>query len=238
MSDHDDKLKSLLERLETEIDVIIGMGFPGYFMIVADFITWAKKNGIPVGPGRGSGAGSLVAYALVLMAVTLAGIWLCGRAAQDLGVHDHPGIVWDEIAGYLLTMMAAPAGWPWIVIGFVLFRLFDVWKPWPIGWLDRRVQGGLGIMLDDLVAGAALRPTQRRDHPADQLPPDPQPQAQPQPTQRRVVGVDPQRLDAVLVMLGPPDPFGYCSVGIHPDIVMSGIETAKTIADTFNNLNH
>ena len=95
----------------------------------------------------------LWAYGLVLLLVILAGIWLCGKAARDLGVHDHPGIVWDEIAGFLLTMFAAPAGWLWIVIGFGLFRLFDIWKPWPIGWLDRRVGGGFGIMLDDLVAG-------------------------------------------------------------------------------------
>ncbi len=96
---------------------------------------------------------SLPAYGAVLALVSLVGIGLCGRTARDLGVHDHPGIVWDEIAGYLLTMFAAPAGWPWIVLGFALFRLFDIWKPWPIRWLDRRVDGGLGIMLDDLVAG-------------------------------------------------------------------------------------
>ena len=92
-------------------------------------------------------------YLLVLLGVTLVGFWVCDRASKDLGVHDHPGIVWDEIAGYLLTMVAAPSGWGWIVLGFVLFRLFDIWKPWPIGWLDRHVGGGIGIMLDDLVAG-------------------------------------------------------------------------------------
>ena len=97
---------------------------------------------------------SLPAYLVVLLLVIVVGIWLCDKAARELGVHDHPGIVWDEIAGYLLTMLAAPAGWQWIVVGFALFRLFDIWKPWPIGWLDRRVGGGLGIMLDDLVAGA------------------------------------------------------------------------------------
>ncbi|MCW9078836.1 MAG: phosphatidylglycerophosphatase A [Gammaproteobacteria bacterium] len=96
---------------------------------------------------------SLPVYAAVLLVVILVGIWLCDKAARELGVHDHPGIVWDEIAGYLLTMLAAPAGWLWVVVGFALFRLFDIWKPWPIGWLDRRVGGGLGIMLDDLVAG-------------------------------------------------------------------------------------
>ena len=96
---------------------------------------------------------ALPLYVAVLAVVIVSGIWLCGRAARDLGVHDHPGIVWDEIAGDPLTMVAAPPGWTWILAGFVLFRLFDIWKPWPIGWLDRRVGGGLGIMLDDLVAG-------------------------------------------------------------------------------------
>jgi len=95
----------------------------------------------------------LVAYLAVLVVVVAAGIGICDKASRDLGVHDHPGIVWDEIAGFLVTMVAAPAGWIWILVGFGLFRLFDIWKPWPIGWLDRRVQGGLGIMLDDLVAG-------------------------------------------------------------------------------------
>ncbi len=96
----------------------------------------------------------LAVYLGVLLLVVVAGVWLCDRVSRDLGVHDHPGIVWDEIAGYLLTMLGAPDGWPWILVGFALFRLFDIWKPWPIGWLDRRVRGGLGIMLDDLVAGA------------------------------------------------------------------------------------
>jgi phosphatidylglycerophosphatase A len=95
----------------------------------------------------------LAAYAGVLVVTILVGIWLCDKAARELGIHDHPGIVWDEIVGFLLTMLAAPPGWHWILVGFLLFRLFDIWKPWPIGWLDQRVSGGLGIMLDDLVAG-------------------------------------------------------------------------------------
>ncbi len=96
----------------------------------------------------------LPAYLAVVAALALLGVWLCGRTARDLGVHDHPGIVWDEVVGYLLTMSAAPAGWGWVLAGFVLFRLFDILKPWPIAWLDRRIGGGLGIMLDDLLAGA------------------------------------------------------------------------------------
>jgi len=93
------------------------------------------------------------AYGLLLLAAALAGIWLCDRTARDLGVHDHPAIVWDEFVGFGITMLLAPAGWLWIGLGFVLFRLFDVLKPWPIGWCDRHVHGGLGIMLDDILAG-------------------------------------------------------------------------------------
>ena len=70
-----------------------------------------------------------------------------------LGVHDHGGIVWDEIVGYLITMIAAPAGWEWVIVGFILFRIFDIFKPWPIAYLDRHVSGGFGIMVDDILAG-------------------------------------------------------------------------------------
>lgn len=91
---------------------------------------------------------------LVLVAVLfLAGIWLCGQTARDLKVHDHGAIVWDEIVGYLVTMFLAPTGWIWVLLGFVLFRLFDIWKPWPIRMIDRDLGGGLGIMLDDVLAG-------------------------------------------------------------------------------------
>jgi len=95
---------------------------------------------------------SLWAYLVVVLMMALVGIWLCHVTSRDLGVHDHAGIVWDEIVGYLITMIAAPSGWQWIVAGFVLFRFFDIIKPWPIGWVDRRVHGGLGIMLDDVLA--------------------------------------------------------------------------------------
>jgi len=94
----------------------------------------------------------LWAYLAVVVVMTLLGVWLCHVTSRDLGVHDHGGIVWDEIVGYLITMIAAPPGWQWIVAGFVLFRFFDIIKPWPIGWVDRRVHGGLGIMLDDVLA--------------------------------------------------------------------------------------
>ena len=96
----------------------------------------------------------LWAYATVLVVGSLIGIVLCEKTSNKLGGHDNPAIVWDEFLGYWLTMLFAPAGWVWIVVGFVLFRLFDIWKPWPISVIDHKVKGGFGIMLDDLVAGA------------------------------------------------------------------------------------
>ncbi len=100
---------------------------------------------------------SLLMYIFITAALFLLGVWLCQITTRDLGVHDHPGIVWDEIIGYLITMTAAPtgivAGWMWIVLGFALFRLFDIWKPWPINLLDRHVKGGFGVMIDDVIAG-------------------------------------------------------------------------------------
>ena len=81
------------------------------------------------------------------------GVWLCDVTARHLGVHDHGGIVWDEIVGFLITMTAVPPDWRFVLLGFVLFRLFDIWKPWPISWLDRKLSGGLGIMSDDVLAG-------------------------------------------------------------------------------------
>ncbi|MET0090936.1 MAG: phosphatidylglycerophosphatase A [Candidatus Thiodiazotropha sp.] len=94
-----------------------------------------------------------VYYGILVALTFLLGIGICGRTSRDLGVHDHGGIVWDEIVGYLVTMLWAPQGWVWMVIGFVLFRFFDILKPWPIRWFDRKVSGGFGIMLDDLIAG-------------------------------------------------------------------------------------
>lgn len=92
-------------------------------------------------------------YLLMVLVTCVVGIYLCGKTAEDLGVHDHGSIVWDEFAGFWITMIAAPVGWVWVLIGFVLFRFFDIIKPWPINWIDRKVTGGLGIMLDDVVAG-------------------------------------------------------------------------------------
>ncbi len=96
---------------------------------------------------------ALLPYIIVLVIGFLIGIYLCQATADALQVHDHPAIVWDEFIGFWLTMLMAPKGWEWILLGFVLFRIFDIWKPWPIKSIDKGVKGGLGIMLDDVLAG-------------------------------------------------------------------------------------
>ncbi|MCS3902869.1 phosphatidylglycerophosphatase A [Methylohalomonas lacus] len=130
-----------------------------------NWLAWGFGSGLsPWAPGTcGTVVGVVVymalmalplgTYLLVVLLMAVFGVWLCTHTANQLGVHDHGSIVWDEIVGVLVALVAAPAGWLWILAGFCLFRLFDIWKPWPISWLDSHVEGGLGIMLDDLLAG-------------------------------------------------------------------------------------
>ncbi len=93
-------------------------------------------------------------YLLVVLVSAIIGITICQRTSDDMGVHDHGSIVWDEFVGFWITMAVAPSlGWHWIVTGFLLFRAFDMIKPWPISWLDKKVKGGFGIMIDDVLAG-------------------------------------------------------------------------------------
>jgi phosphatidylglycerophosphatase A len=92
-------------------------------------------------------------YSILAGIAIIAGIWICDRAANKLGEPDFGGIVWDEVAGFLVAMWWVPLSWETALVGFALFRLFDIVKPWPIRWADRRVSGGFGIMLDDILAG-------------------------------------------------------------------------------------
>ena len=98
-------------------------------------------------------------WPLYLGAVALAfaiGVWASGVVIAKLGIEDPSVVVWDEFVGQwitLLPLVVAPRGGTWVVVAFVLFRIFDVWKPWPASWADRSVKGGLGAMLDDVIAG-------------------------------------------------------------------------------------
>ncbi|MEK5782064.1 phosphatidylglycerophosphatase A, partial [Acinetobacter baumannii] len=99
----------------------------------------------------------LSASVMVMIIMSLIGIYICDKTAELMGVHDDGRIVWDEFAGQSITVLPliylAQMYWLWLLIGFALFRLFDVWKPWPIRVIDRQVGGGFGIMLDDIIAG-------------------------------------------------------------------------------------
>jgi len=138
---------------------------------VNSFILWLGQG---LGSGRikpapgtwGTLAGALIWWAIepalsieaeiaMVIVASFVGIYLCGRSAELLNVHDDGSIVWDEFAGIWLTYLMLQPGdnlWLWVA-GFVLFRIFDILKPWPIRWIDRSVGGGIGIMLDDLIAG-------------------------------------------------------------------------------------
>ncbi len=128
------------------------------------FLAFGFGTGLaPIAPGTFGSLPGILLFWLTLpfghyvqlgmvAAIILAGIWICGESARRIGVHDHGGIVWDEIAGMYLTLFFAPFTVPGWVLAFLLFRLMDIVKPWPIRDLDHRLQGGLGIMLDDLAA--------------------------------------------------------------------------------------
>jgi phosphatidylglycerophosphatase A len=129
-----------------------------------NFLAFGFGTGLaPVAPGTFGSIPGLALFWLtidfglyvqlgVALALVIAGIWICGESARRIGVHDHGGIVWDEIAGMYLTLFLAPTTIAGFVFAFLLFRLTDIVKPWPIRDLDHRIHGGLGIMLDDLVA--------------------------------------------------------------------------------------
>jgi phosphatidylglycerophosphatase A len=118
---------------------------------------------LPIAPGTWGSALAILLYAQLpqlplvwliagLVLLALLGVWICGLSARRLGVHDHGGIVYDEFVGMWLVLLVTPWQPAWVLAAFLLFRLFDVWKPWPIRELDHSVPGGLGIMLDDVVA--------------------------------------------------------------------------------------
>ena len=137
----------------------------------AHFLALGFGSGLaPKAPGT---AGTLAAFPLYwllaahpfywlwIAAFLAVGVWACQVTGRDLGVHDHGGMVWDEIAAFLMVLPFAPVtalGAPIAyALAFALFRPFDIWKPFPIGWLDARVPGGFGVMLDDvLAAGYAI----------------------------------------------------------------------------------
>lgn len=96
---------------------------------------------------------NLPIYLTITVIACVLGIYMCGKTAEDMQVHDHGAIVWDEIAGMFCVFIAIPFSWDTALLGFILFRWLDIQKPLLIGWIDKRFTDGLGIMLDDIVAG-------------------------------------------------------------------------------------
>lgn len=115
---------------------------PGTAGTLAAIPIWYALSGLSLGH-----------YVIAVYLAAVFGTLICGRAAEQVGVHDHGGIVWDEFVGFWIAMVAVPPSWLALVLGFTLFRLLDIVKPWPISWLDKNIDGGLGIMLDDIAAG-------------------------------------------------------------------------------------
>jgi phosphatidylglycerophosphatase A len=115
----------------------------GTFGSFAAILPWLLSRGL-----------SVPAWLAVIVVAFAIGVWACDVAGRVIGVDDHRSLVWDEFVGLWITLLPALlAPWWAVVAGFALFRLFDVWKPWPIAWFDRRVKGGFGVMLDDAIAG-------------------------------------------------------------------------------------
>jgi len=137
---------SLLKNPVHLLSVGFGSGLapkaPGTFGTIAALPFWYVLQFLP--PAY---------YVVVLILAFILGVYLCGATADALGVHDHGGIVWDEFVGLWIALFMVPMHFGWILLGFALFRLFDIWKPWPIRVLDAKVHGGFGIMIDDVLAG-------------------------------------------------------------------------------------
>ncbi|MDI1352914.1 MAG: phosphatidylglycerophosphatase A [bacterium] len=140
---------NLVNRVWQDPIYFIAFGFGSGLMSVAPG-TWGTLAAIPVYLLLLKCHWSVYIFATVLAFIL--GVWVSDKVTKDLGIHDYKGIVWDEVVGYLITMFLVPPGLVWIILGFVLFRIFDIWKPQPIRLVDQKVNGGLGIMLDDVLA--------------------------------------------------------------------------------------
>ncbi|EGL56149.1 phosphatidylglycerophosphatase A and related protein [Methylophaga aminisulfidivorans MP] len=138
--------KQLLERPTAFLAYGFGSGLapkaPGTFGTLAAIPVFYLMQSLP-----------MASYLLLTVVFFFLGIWFCQKTVDWLQQDDPSAIVWDEIVGFLITMIAAPSGWLWILLGFVLFRVFDILKPWPVSLADKRLHGGFGVMLDDVIAG-------------------------------------------------------------------------------------
>lgn len=151
---------SVLDRIVYWLGIGLGSGMPKRAPG-----TWGTVGGLIVAiPLMRLG---FVPFLIITIVASIIGIWVCGRTSELMNVHDDPHIVWDEWAGMWITLLpfafigfdqlaeidGVKLDWIVILVAFILFRLFDILKPFPISWADKKVSGGLGIMLDDILAG-------------------------------------------------------------------------------------
>jgi phosphatidylglycerophosphatase A len=141
----DTMLKSIWQNPIHFIACGFGLGaipiMPGTFGTLFGVLVYLMLDRLP-----------LIAYLIITLVLIVLGVFLCGRTNRDFGVDDHPAAVWDEIASFPIVMIAIPFQWYYLWLGFILFRLFDIWKPWPIRWVDKNIHSGIGVMLDDVIA--------------------------------------------------------------------------------------
>ena len=142
-------IKQCLNKVWSDPVYFVAMGFGSGLMPFAPG-TWGTVFAMPVYLLI-SNKTPLV-YSIITVLAFVFGVMICSHVSNELKVDDYKGIVWDEIVGYLITMFGVPLGFGWMLAGFILFRIFDIWKPEPIRWIEKRVKGGLGIMLDDVIA--------------------------------------------------------------------------------------
>jgi phosphatidylglycerophosphatase A len=127
--------------------------------------TWFGCGYVPYAPGTAGTLGAVPLYLLLrphglyavlgaALVLTIVGIWAADIVAKDSGLKDPQLVVIDEVAGVLCTLAVAPPTWAGLIVGVVLFRIFDQWKPWPARAAERKLPGGYGIVLDDIAAGA------------------------------------------------------------------------------------
>ncbi len=131
---------------------LLALGFGSGLMPKAPG-TWGSALAIILGAPLLHWMGAQFFFLFILASFSL-GCYLCHKTAEDMQVHDHGAIVWDEFVGIFITLLALPAlSWSWLLLAFCLFRFFDILKPAPIKYFDQKLQTGFGIMIDDVLAG-------------------------------------------------------------------------------------
>lgn len=130
---------------------LLGFGFGSGLAPIAPG-TFGTLPALPLAWGLIMAGVSLSTYLVLVCIMFLAGVYICGETERQLGIQDYGGIVWDEIVAMMLLLAFVPLTWLAWLLAFIVFRFFDAVKPWPIKWLDSRIHGGLGIMIDDIIA--------------------------------------------------------------------------------------